>query len=67
MKPLSKTILVLIVFLCSAIVISAIVVPLIVIFVLKTVAEAAEAAQNGEQGSLFQKTTTMYVIVHNRL
>ena len=51
MKPLSKTILVLIVVLCSAIVISAIVVPLIVIFVLKTVAEAAEAAQNGEQRS----------------
>ena len=66
MKPLSKTVLVLIVILCSAIVISAIVVPLIVIFVQKTVAEAAEAAQNGEQGSLFPKNNNN-VIVHNRL
>ena len=60
MKPLSKTILVLIVFLCSAIVISAIVVPLIVIFVLKTVAEAAEAAQNGEQGSFISRKPKCY-------
>ena len=49
MKPLSKAMIFIIVLVCSAIVISAIVIP-IVIFVIKPAAEAAEAeaAQNGE-------------------
>ena len=49
MKPLSKAMIFIIVLVCSAIAISAIVIP-IVIFVIKPAAEAAEAeaAQNGE-------------------
>ena len=60
-KAHRKVMLIVIVIVCSAIVISAIVVPLIVIFVLKTVAEAAEAAQNGEQDSFISKKTNFWV------
>ena len=49
MKPLSKAMIFIIDLVCSALVISAIVVPLVVIFVIKTAAEAAEAAKNGER------------------
>ena len=66
MKPLSKAMMFIIVLVCSAIVISAIVIPLVVIFVLKTAAEAAEAAQNGEHTdlTLSQSFTFTFIVRH---
>ena len=67
MKPLSKALIFIIVLVCSALVISAIVVPLVVIFVNKTAAEAAEAAQNGEHTAVPDLTLTQGLILYLKI